>query len=94
MPVFQIFLSMKTNWRLLPGLSNTRRQWHGTDTLPNAKARYLPLVTARGSVGVIAISSTDSSKELTIEQQRILEAYADLVVVIESVLLSQERRNS
>ena len=24
---------------------------HGTDTLPNAKARYLPLVTARGSSG-------------------------------------------
>ena len=30
---------------------------HGTDTLPNAKARYLPLVTARGIVGMKYIKS-------------------------------------
>lgn len=67
---------------------------HGTDTLPNAKARYLPLVTARGTVGVIAISAIDTSGEMTIDQERLLEAYADLAAVaIESILLSQERRN-
>jgi two-component system, OmpR family, sensor histidine kinase KdpD len=60
---------------------------HGTDTLPNAKARYLPLVTVRGTVGVISISATDSGDELTIEQERLLEAYADLAAVaIESIL--------
>ena len=53
----------------------------GTDTLPNAKARYLPLVTARGAVGVIALSMIDASSELTIEQERLLEAYADLAAV-------------
>jgi len=67
---------------------------HGTDTLPNAKARYLPLYTARGAVGVMAISATDTSGELTIEQERLLGAYADLAAVaIESILLSQEMRN-
>ncbi|MGD0795409.1 MAG: DUF4118 domain-containing protein [Dehalococcoidales bacterium] len=67
----------------------------GTDTLPNAKARYLPLVTVRGAVGVMAISATNTSGELTIEQERLLEAYADLAAVaIESILLSQERLNT
>ncbi len=63
---------------------------HGTDTLPNAKARYLPLVTAGGTVGVISISATDSGTELTIEQERLLEAYADLAAVaLESILLGR-----
>jgi two-component system sensor histidine kinase KdpD len=67
----------------------------GTDTLPNAKARYLPLVTARGAVGVMAISAIDTSDELTIEQERLLEAYADLAAVaIESILLGEEARNA
>jgi two-component system sensor histidine kinase KdpD len=68
---------------------------HGTDTLPNAKARYLPMVTARGAVGVLAISSEETTGELTIEQERILEAYTDLsAIAIESILLSQERWNA
>ncbi|MGA3094754.1 MAG: sensor histidine kinase KdpD [Dehalococcoidales bacterium] len=69
---------------------------HGTDTLPNAKARYLPLVTARGAVGVMAISAIDtSSGELTIEQEYLLEAYADLAAVaIESILLANEAQNA
>jgi two-component system sensor histidine kinase KdpD len=68
---------------------------HGTDTLPSAKARYLPLVTARGTVGVIAISAIDASSKLTIEQERLLEAYADLAAVaIESILSAEEARNA
>jgi two-component system, OmpR family, sensor histidine kinase KdpD len=64
---------------------------HGTDTLPNAKDRYLPLVTARGMVGVIAISAIDTAGEMTVEQERLLEAYADLAAVaIESILLAGE----
>jgi two-component system sensor histidine kinase KdpD len=67
---------------------------HGTDTLPNAKTRYLPLYTTRGTVGVMAISATDTSGELTIEQERLLEAYADLAAVaIESIMLSQKMHN-
>jgi two-component system sensor histidine kinase KdpD len=68
---------------------------HGTDTLPNAKARYLPLVTARGIVGVIAISAVDTPETLTIEQEHLLEAYADLAAVaIESILLANEAQNT
>jgi two-component system sensor histidine kinase KdpD len=64
---------------------------HGTDTLPNARARYLPLITARGAVGVMAISTIDTVSELTIEQERLQEAYADLAAVaIESILLNRE----
>jgi two-component system sensor histidine kinase KdpD len=67
---------------------------HGTDTLPNAKSRYLPLVTARGVIGVMAISASDAGVELTIEQERLLEAYADLAAVaVESILLNREKRN-
>jgi two-component system sensor histidine kinase KdpD len=67
----------------------------GTDTLPNAKARYLPLVTARGIVGVLALSVIDASRGLTIKQERLLEAYADLAAVaLESILLGEEARNA
>ena len=67
---------------------------HGTDTLPNANARYIPLVTARGIMGVLALSATDTG-ELTTEQERLLEAYADLAAVaIESILLGEEARNA
>jgi two-component system sensor histidine kinase KdpD len=68
---------------------------HGTDTLPNAKARYLPMTTARGTVGVIALSAIDSGRELTIEQEHLLVAYADLAAVaIESILLGDEAHNA
>ena len=64
---------------------------HGTDTLPNAKSRYVPLVTVRGTVGVIALSATGTGGELTVEQERLLEAYADLAAIaIESMILGEE----
>jgi two-component system sensor histidine kinase KdpD len=67
----------------------------GTDTLPNARARYLPLVTARGTVGVMALSATDVVGELTIEQERLLGAYADLAAVaIEGIQLGEEAHNA
>jgi two-component system sensor histidine kinase KdpD len=62
----------------------------GTDTLPNAKARYLPLISARGVVGVMGILAIDAGGELTIERERLQEAYADLAAVaIESIVLNQ-----
>ena len=54
---------------------------HGTDTLPNARARYLPLSTARGMVGVMALLVADTAGRLTIPQTRLLEAYTDLAAV-------------
>jgi len=67
----------------------------GTDTLPNAKAHYVPLVTARGKVGVLAIFKKDGKDELTIAQERLLKAYSDLAAVaIESILLNEEAHNA
>ena len=67
----------------------------GTDTLPNAKARYLPLNTARGAVGVMALWVSDTTSQLTIEQTRLLEAFADLAAVaIERTQLAEEARNA
>ena len=43
----------------------------------------------------MAISAIDTSGELTIEQERLLEAYADLAAVaIESILLANEAQNA
>ena len=68
---------------------------HGTDTLPNARARYFPLITARGIVGVLALLEPGETPELTLEQERLMEAYADLAAVaIEGILLAQETRNT
>jgi two-component system sensor histidine kinase KdpD len=64
---------------------------HGIDTLPNTKVRYLPLVTVRGAVGVIAARAPSTEGELTIEQERLLRAYTDLVAVaIEGIQLADE----
>lgn len=67
---------------------------HGTDTLPNAKSRYVPLVTPRRTVGVLALSAGNTGSELTIEREGLLEAYADLAAIaIESMILSDEAHN-
>jgi two-component system, OmpR family, sensor histidine kinase KdpD len=68
---------------------------HGTDTLPNAGARYFPLTTARGIVGILALVLPGKNQSLTLEQERLIEAYSDLAgVAIEGILLTQETRNT
>jgi two-component system sensor histidine kinase KdpD len=54
---------------------------HGTDTLPDSKARYLPLNATEGAVGVIGIWLENTKEPLTSEQQRLLEAFADLAAI-------------
>lgn len=67
----------------------------GTDTLPNAGARYLPLVTARGTIGVLALLVNETARNLTIEQERLLAAYADLSsVAIEGIQLGEEAHDA
>jgi len=67
----------------------------GTDTLPNVKSRYLPLITARGTVGVLAISADSTFPELSLEQERLLEAYTDLsAVAIEAIQLKEIADNA
>lgn len=48
----------------------------GTATQPDAPARYLPLTTSRGKVGVLAVRPIDGSGQLSPEARRLLEAFA------------------
>ncbi len=67
----------------------------GTDTLPNAKARYLPLSTARGAVGVMALLLTGATSRFTAQQTRLLQAYADLAAVaIERTEFAEKARSA
>jgi two-component system sensor histidine kinase KdpD len=73
----------------------TRSFQHRQKVLSNDKARYLPLVTARGVVGVMALKAPDTDRELTTEQERLLGAYTDLVAVaIEGIRLAEELHNA
>jgi two-component system, OmpR family, sensor histidine kinase KdpD len=67
----------------------------GTDTLPDARARFLPLVTSRGIVGVLALWKIDAEAQMPTEQERLLEAFSDLAAVaIERTQLVEEARNA
>jgi two-component system sensor histidine kinase KdpD len=63
--------------------------------LSDSKARFLPLVTARGPVGVMTLTVSGTTSELTVEQERLLGAYADLAAVaIEGIRLADELHNA
>jgi two-component system sensor histidine kinase KdpD len=67
----------------------------GTDTLPNAKARFVPLVTSAGIVGVLALWKKDPEAPFSAEQERLLEAFPSLAAVaIERARLTEESRNA
>jgi two-component system sensor histidine kinase KdpD len=53
----------------------------GTDTLPAAQVRYLPLVTARGVIGVMGIGPGSGGVYLSPAQRRLLDAFASLAAV-------------
>ena len=60
-------------------------------TLPDAKARYIPLTTARGKVGVLAIWTGETKTILTVEQEKLLTSFADLAAVtIEGISLPKK----
>jgi len=70
------------------------RVGQGTDIFPNAKAQYVPLITARGAIGVIAVSLTNVSSRLAAEQERLLDAFADLAAVaVERIVFAREALN-
>ena len=55
---------------------------YGTDTLPGASGRYLPLKTAQGVVGVLGIRRPpDSDEPLSPEQRRLVQAFANQVAL-------------
>jgi two-component system sensor histidine kinase KdpD len=67
----------------------------GTDTLPATDARYLPLRTARGVVGVLGLKLTSSAQQSTPEQRRLMEAFASqTALAIERAQLAETARQA
>ncbi len=66
---------------------------YGTDTLPAARGRYLPLKTARRVVGVLAVQPPTSEGPLNSDQRRLLDAFASqAAIALERAELSEEAR--
>lgn len=67
----------------------------GTDTLPAADARYLPLKTARGVVGVLGIKLSKTGQASTPEQRRLMETFASqTALAIERAQLAEQARQA
>jgi two-component system sensor histidine kinase KdpD len=47
----------------------------GTDTLPSAGALYLPLMAARGCIGVLAVQPSDPQRFMDPDQRQLLETF-------------------
>jgi two-component system sensor histidine kinase KdpD len=68
---------------------------HGTDTIPDAKALYLPLNATKGAIGVMGVWLAGTTKQLTSEQLRLLEAFADLAAMgIERAQLTESTHST
>lgn len=67
---------------------------YGTDTLPAARARYLPLKTARRVIGVLAVQPPSTSDGLlNSDERRLLDAFASqAAIALERAELSEEAR--
>ncbi len=57
--------------------NNQSAGW-ATDTLTASSIRYMPMITARGTVGVLGIRPKEPENILTIEQRMLLEGFANL----------------
>lgn len=57
---------------------NNQPAGHGTDTLPAASIRFIPLVTVRGTIGVLGVKPLDSQQTLSFDQRMLLEGAVNL----------------
>ena len=65
----------------------------GTDTLPAAQLRCLPMLTPRGTIGVLGIRPSSDERTLTIDQQRTLNSFANqAALAIERAQLVEKAR--
>ncbi len=63
----------------------------GTDTLPAARAQYLPLKGARRTLGVLAVQPTQRRRLLLPEQRHLLETFAaQITLALERADLAEE----
>jgi two-component system sensor histidine kinase KdpD len=67
----------------------------GTDTLPSAKAHYVPLPASQGLVGVLALEPVNPRRLFVPEQQRLLDTFASqIALALERARLAAEARAS
>ena len=67
----------------------------GSTTLPGARALYLPLIAARGTVGVLGVESPAAETLATPEQLHLLETFAaQTALAIERVALVDEAQQA
>jgi len=72
-------------------LENRQAAGIGTDTLPGAKALYLPMIASSGPVGVIGILPGNPEEPFEPEQIHLLETFANqTAMAMERVILAQE----
>jgi len=68
---------------------------HGTDTLPSAAIRFMPLLTARGTVGVLGVRPPEPESILTPDQRMLLEGFANLsALAIERAAFAEKAAQS
>ncbi|MCX6081164.1 MAG: sensor histidine kinase KdpD [Chloroflexi bacterium] len=65
----------------------------GTNTLPSAEPRFIPLKTSRHTVGVLSLKPLNPSHPLNPDQRRMLESFANQTAqAIERVHLAEQAR--
>ena len=63
----------------------------GTDTLSASDARYIPLKTSQGVVGVLGVKPKDTASHLSPDQRRLLETFASqAALAIERAQLAEQ----
>jgi two-component system sensor histidine kinase KdpD len=74
--------------------NNQSAGW-GTDTLSASSIRYLPMLTARGTVGVLGIKPRQPENILSSEQRLLLEGFANLsALAVERASLAETAAQS
>ena len=67
----------------------------GTNTLPAARAVYLPLMASRGAAGVIGICPAEPQRLADPEQMRLLESFANqIALAVERAALADEAQQA
>ncbi|MFH1080733.1 MAG: sensor histidine kinase KdpD [Pseudomonadota bacterium] len=63
----------------------------GTDTLPGAKALYLPMVASSGVVGIVGVLPEDAMRIFDPEERHFLESFVNqTAMAVERVMLAKE----
>jgi len=65
----------------------------GTDQFSSSRARYLPMRTSQGTLGVLGVQPKEPGRQLTADQRRLLQAFASQAsLAIERIQLAERAR--